>query len=85
MILFHCSREGIVKEEMCCFCGKWEKKGILIPLVLFINKKNEQQGFMCHKKCIVKLLNDSIMLHPDLEEYRVGKIEVSPIVRSLEE
>lgn len=56
------------KNAQCCFCGKSEKQKNLIPIILIINKKNEQQIFLCHKKCIAQRLYKDMILHPELQD-----------------
>lgn len=55
------------ENVMCCFCGNTLKlkDSVSIQICLQSNKK-EKQNLFCHKNCLIKKLDKSVPIHPDL-------------------
>ncbi len=53
---------------MCCFCFEevpWYQRVELI--VVPIPDADEQQGLICHRRCLVDRVDSRVPLHPDLD------------------
>lgn len=53
---------------VCCFCFEevpWYQR---VDLVVIPNPGgDEEQGLVCHRRCLVERLDPRVPLHPDLE------------------
>lgn len=53
---------------VCCFCFEevpWYQRVELI--VVPTPGLDEQQGLVCHRRCLVRRIDSRVPLHPDLE------------------
>jgi hypothetical protein len=53
---------------LCCFCFEdvpWYQRVELI--VIPTPEGDEQQGLLCHRRCLVSRIDSRVPLHPDLD------------------
>jgi hypothetical protein len=51
---------------VCCFCGETVSSNEAVFINVFPSvEKDEEQKLFSHKKCFVKTIHKSIILHPD--------------------
>jgi hypothetical protein len=56
---------------VCCFCGDTVSSKEAVFINVFPIEINEEQKLFSHKKCFLKTIDKSIILHPDFFEDEV--------------